>query len=1124
MSNNINAAETWDRVYTAFKDVNFVAYDYDTVKESLIQYLKTYYPENFNDFIESSELIAFIETFAYVCELVAYRTDMVAHENSITHAERKESILRLAKFISYNATRNLPARGLIKVTNISTSERILDSQGNNLANKIIKWNDTNNPLWKEQFFIVMNHILTRQIGNPEKAYTVDDVSFQLYELNATGTSFIKGVFPYSVQTNVESIGMEVVSVDLDNSGLFERAPDGTNKMNILYSDDGLGDSSDLTGFLLYTKQGQLISKSLSFDSSVPNRTVNIDSSNINNVDVWLNELNDNGTVDTRWEIIDNNNGQNIYFNVNKNRKKFEIESLEDDKIKLVFGDGNFSNIPAGQFELWYRTSINRNVTIHKTKVIDKKMNFNYVSDFDLEESVTMSFSLINTLQNSAVSEDIEHIRRNAPLTYYSQSRMVNGQDYNTLLLKESSVLKLKSVNRTFAGQSKFIDWNDPTGNYQNVKLFGDDLRVYYDFLKENVTSTLSERSLIDNGLEPLLKLPGLQNMIHHITTNTPGLTGARSVIRTSFIEDANLFQEKTELQGIINNRYYGEPDGYETINNINYGIVNNDTDTRIYDPDLPMISKVGNTTTVLEYTSGTPGTVTYDQFGLAYDRTTPISGEGGLTVHSYTPDTNETITIECISVNDTDTDAVFSITSNINGLLGTQSIGNREQIGNVDFTLTLDVQNDKNFILGDAFILPSDWSNAGDTVSLNLNGQWRIITGTNLDLNGDFTFSPDPQNDSSWLIAVERNEDQFGNLKDWTITYRNLKIVVESSTTKFWHNDSSVLIDSETKRRVRDKVVLLKSNLNSSRTFAIGANQSYDVVDSIKNDNGTIDVNSLEVFPSGNIDEDIDVFTTQQFIDFVRTNGATIDYVYFKKEADNTLTPIEPTSTIIGLFNAGEFVSTNQAYERRIGRDDLDFLWQHYSPNSNLIDPSVSNIIDVYVITKGYYDNVTNYINGKTPYVPVPPSALELRTTYKDILQTKMMSDTVVMHSGNLKLLFGELADPQLRSKFRVIKKPTGQLTDDQIRLTILDVINEYFDIRDWEFGKSFYATELSSKIHNKLENDISSVVLVPTFINNSFGSLFVVDCAGDEILQSAATVNDIEIVDTYTPQVLRQN
>ena len=121
---NIYQAESWTKIYQAFSQINFAAYDYDSIKLSIIDYIRIYYPENFNDFIESSELITLIESFAYVAEQLAYRMDMLSHENFITTAQRKQSILKLAKLISYAPSRNIPARGLVKITSILLSERI----------------------------------------------------------------------------------------------------------------------------------------------------------------------------------------------------------------------------------------------------------------------------------------------------------------------------------------------------------------------------------------------------------------------------------------------------------------------------------------------------------------------------------------------------------------------------------------------------------------------------------------------------------------------------------------------------------------------------------------------------------------------------------------------------------------------------------------------------------------------------------------------------------------------------------------------------------------------------------------------------------------------------------------
>jgi septum formation topological specificity factor MinE len=245
-----------------------------------------------------------------------------------------------------------------------------------------------------------------------------------------------------------------------------------------------------------------------------------------------------------------------------------------------------------------------------------------------------------------------------------------------------------------------------------------------------------------------------------------------------------------------------------------------------------------------------------------------------------------------------------------------------------------------------------------------------------------------------------------------------------------------------------------------------------------------------------------------------------------------TTVPITPSSIYydsipIGwpsvTFNPGSMVDTTGNYLRFMTRKNLDFMWQHYAPHTNMIDPSASNIHDAFILTSGYYNNVISYIRGLSTVPPVPPTPLELRQSYGYLLENKMLSDTIVLHSGKIRLLFGELAEPQLRARFKVVIAPTAKLSTEVIKQEVLNVINTYFDISNWDFGNSFYATELIALIHQRLPTEISSVVLVPVFSTNSFGSLFTVQCGMDEILQSAAKITDIEIVADLTRDVLRQ-
>ena len=1203
------AAETWDKVYQAFDKINFVSFDYEAVKESLIQYMKLYYSEVFNDYIETSELIAIIDAFAVVAEQLAYRIDMASHENFISTAERKQNILKLAKLISYNSSRNLPARGLVKITSISTTESIIDSQGNDLSNRTILWNDSNNTLWKEQFFLIINRMMTRRFGQPFKSFQVGDISFQLYSFNNKLSSFANGVSAYQVQTNTESVPMEIVPSDLDGDGVFEKAPDINSTMQFVYANDGLGDGSDMTGFLMYTKQGTLSKLPLSFSTPIPNQIIDINLSNINNPDVWLNKVDTTGNTVERWESVDTINAQNIYFNTEKNRNKFEVETLEKDKVRLLFGDGNFATIPVGNFNVWVRQSLNSNIVIQKNRVVNLPMGFTYTSTFDINESASLTFSLVSSLQNSSASEDIEHIRRTAPSTYYSQGRMVNGQDYNTLLLRDSSILKLKAVNRTFAGQPKYIDWNDASGNYQNVKVFGDDLRIYYDLKLNSMLSTASARTLIDTVLEPMLKTSNTLNILTYMTSQNAQLHDVTVNPRYKFIEDTTLgIQEKTDIQGKLDRHWYGEPASIVSLNGTNHALVSNDADFLIYNDVIPRTLD-GLTPYLNGLASGLQPSSEQPTFGVGFTNEVGMKGNGtlfGLVCHQAAP--NETWTLEF--VNDGTGATMFSVTGSVTGFTGLATIDSALPYSNDSISFTIH-SGDVPYVLGDSFVLDVV-SNAvtqrtftfGDVTypGVNLNGKWYTISGELLDQTSDFDAAysglPYQNMDRSWLFLINRHDNAEGITIEWEIKFRDLKVVVESDTTKFWYNSDSSIIDAATKNKVRDRIALLKSNLTKDRTFALGVNKNYDVIDSIKYDNGVVDVNALEVLPTDasgifasgdDIPDDSMAFpqfvnsgmkyvhtqiqpsntwtivhglntltpvtnliafqySVNPTITIVDTNTVSvefgegelvtgkfsvynydnIDYVYFKapnpSDPNNAADPITATPAIKNLFAAGASESNDGQYIRKIGRDSLDFLWQHFSPNTNLIDPSTSNIIDMFVLTSGYYDTVATYIARTNPYVPVPPTPLELRNSYSKLLSTKMISDTVVMHSGKIKLLFGDLADAQLRSRFRVIKSAQSTLTDDQIKAEIINVINTFFTIDNWDFGDTFYATELFSLIHQRLPLDVASVVLVPLFVNNSFGSLFVIESGEDEILQSAATISDIEIVSTFTATTLRQN
>ena len=190
---------------------------------------------------------------------------------------------------------------------------------------------------------------------------------------------------------------------------------------------------------------------------------------------------------------------------------------------------------------------------------------------------------------------------------------------------------------------------------------------------------------------------------------------------------------------------------------------------------------------------------------------------------------------------------------------------------------------------------------------------------------------------------------------------------------------------------------------------------------------------------------------------------------------------------------------------------------------NNRLDPSSSNIVDTYLLTKTYDKAFRQYLADTIPTKPLPPSSDELFQNFgADINKIKSISDEVIYHPVNYKILFGNKADPDLQATFKVVKNPEVISNDNDIKLRIVQAINEFFSLEFWDFGDKFSFTELSTYIVNSLAPDITTLVLVPNQTEKAFGSLYEISTENDEIFISGATVDDVEIIDSITASRLK--
>jgi len=206
------------------------------------------------------------------------------------------------------------------------------------------------------------------------------------------------------------------------------------------------------------------------------------------------------------------------------------------------------------------------------------------------------------------------------------------------------------------------------------------------------------------------------------------------------------------------------------------------------------------------------------------------------------------------------------------------------------------------------------------------------------------------------------------------------------------------------------------------------------------------------------------------------------------------------------------------------GRKDLKFQWKHVALENVRIDPSVTNIIETYILTNNYDTEYRKWLktDGKEITRPLPANPAQLKIDYAALEEYKASSDHILYFPGKYKVLFGASAVHGLRAKFKVVKATGTSLTDNEIRAKVVEKINEYFALENWDFGETFYFTEMSTYIHKELTGHIGSIVIVPQDAPSLFGNLFQVTPDPDELFISSAKVADVQIIDQITATNLR--
>jgi len=94
---------------TLNRDVSLIGRDFGQFRKNLIDFAKTYFPNTYNDFNESSPGMMFIEMASYVGDVLSFYTDTQLRESLLTTAEEKANLFNLAAAYGYKPKNVVPA-------------------------------------------------------------------------------------------------------------------------------------------------------------------------------------------------------------------------------------------------------------------------------------------------------------------------------------------------------------------------------------------------------------------------------------------------------------------------------------------------------------------------------------------------------------------------------------------------------------------------------------------------------------------------------------------------------------------------------------------------------------------------------------------------------------------------------------------------------------------------------------------------------------------------------------------------------------------------------------------------------------------------------------------------------
>ena len=457
------------------KNINYIGKDFDTLKQNLIDYTKTYFPNTYADFNEASPGMVFIEQAAAIGDMLAFYQDTQLKESMLANATERKNVVALAQSMGYKPKVTTPAVTTLTVYQLVPS---IGSGSNNVPDTSyyfrikdgmeITSTSNSNVIFRTIDVVDFSNSTDREIdvfnryentGEPNQ-YLITKKVKVISAKEITTTKSIGTSTDYPTITLNDANIIEITTLNDTNNNKYYEVPYLAQE-TIFVETPNTQVNSDLyvsQSSVPYILEVQTVPRRFSSKINSDN-TIDIQfgpgSANSNNENLIPNTKNVGMGMANSIQRLNQGIDPSNFLRTNT----FGISPTANESltIKYLVGGGIESNVNVKDLTTISKIEFNEDLlSIDSTQLNNYQQYKNTIAVENLEAAT-----------GGRGSETIEEIRQNALGVFGSQNRAVTKQDYIVRAL--SMPEKYGSIAKVYVSQDGEIDNNSPSSILANPK-------------------------------------------------------------------------------------------------------------------------------------------------------------------------------------------------------------------------------------------------------------------------------------------------------------------------------------------------------------------------------------------------------------------------------------------------------------------------------------------------------------------------------------------------------------------------------------------------------------------------------------------------------------------------------